>query len=118
MDAIITRGEKNLRTHIIVTQCRRHCLLALGIDRDNFYQDVVCPKCTKLYQIDEIVVNNGRQSFARTCDNLPFPRAKKPARAYNSNTMPQALPAGATSSSAYRNTSDQKGRIEKKDMVP
>ena len=49
----------------------------LGIDRDNFHQDVVFPKCTKLYQIDEIVVNNGRQSFARTCDNLPFPRAKR-----------------------------------------
>ena len=43
----------------------------LGIDRDNF-------QCTKLYQMDEIVVNNGRQSFARTCDNLPFPRAKRP----------------------------------------
>ena len=28
MDAIITRGEKNQRAHIIVTQCRRHCLLA------------------------------------------------------------------------------------------
>ena len=28
MDAIITRGEKNRRAHIIVTQCRRHCLLA------------------------------------------------------------------------------------------
>ena len=50
----------------------------LGIDRDNFHQNVVCPKCTKLYQMDEIVVNNGRQSFARTCDNLPgFPRAKR-----------------------------------------
>ena len=49
----------------------------LGIDRDNFHQDVVCPKCTKLYQIDETVVNNGRQSFARTCDNLPFLRAKR-----------------------------------------
>ena len=50
----------------------------LGIDRDNFHQYVVCPKCTKLYQMDEIVVSNGRQSFARTCDNLPFPRAKRP----------------------------------------
>ena len=30
-------------------------------------------------------------------------REEKPARAYNSNTMPQALPAGATSSSAYIN---------------
>ena len=25
---MITRGEKNRRAHIIVTQCRRHCLLA------------------------------------------------------------------------------------------
>ncbi|KAL9978535.1 hypothetical protein ACROYT_G016062 [Oculina patagonica] len=50
----------------------------LKIDRDNFQQYVVCPKCTKLYHMDEIVINDGRQSVARTCNNVPFPRARQP----------------------------------------
>ena len=45
--------------------------LFLKIDRNNFLQYVVCPKCTKLYQMDEIVVNDGRQNFAKTCNNDP-----------------------------------------------
>lgn len=49
----------------------------LNINRDAFQQYLVCPKCTKLYHLDEIVVNNGRQSFAKTCDNVRFPRAKR-----------------------------------------
>ena len=49
----------------------------LNINRDAFQQYVVCPKCTKLYHLDEIVVNNGRQSYAKTCDNVRFPRAKR-----------------------------------------
>ena len=39
MDAIITRGEKNRRAHIIVTQCRRHCLLAL-VFADGFLRSI------------------------------------------------------------------------------
>ena len=52
---------------------------------------------------------NNKKSLSQQdgCDD--HTRREKPARAYNSNTMPQALPAGATSSSAYINTSDLKG---------
>ena len=50
----------------------------LKIDRDNFLQYVVCPKCTKLYHMDEIVINEGRRTVARTCENVAFPRAKRP----------------------------------------
>lgn len=50
----------------------------LKIDRDNFQQYVVCPKCTKLYHMDEIVINDGRRSVARTCNNVPFPRSRRP----------------------------------------
>lgn len=39
----------------------------LKIDRDNFQQYVVCPKCTKLYQMDEVVINEGHRTVARTC---------------------------------------------------
>lgn len=50
----------------------------LKIDRDNFLQYVVCPKCTKLYHMDEIVINEGRRTVARTCENVAFLRAKRP----------------------------------------
>ena len=50
----------------------------LKIDRDNFLQYVVCPKCTKLYHMEEIVVNDGLRNFAKTCSNVPFPRARRP----------------------------------------
>ncbi|KAL9964950.1 hypothetical protein ACROYT_G028667 [Oculina patagonica] len=50
----------------------------LKIDRDNFIQYVVCPKCTKLYHLDDIVVNDGRQTFARTCEHVAFPRSRRP----------------------------------------
>ena len=48
----------------------------LKIDRDNFQQYVVCPKCTKLYHMDEVVVNDGLRNFAKTCNNVPFPQSK------------------------------------------
>ena len=48
----------------------------LKTDWDNFLQYVVCPKCTKLYHMDEIVINDGRRSMARTCNNVAFPRAR------------------------------------------
>ncbi|CAH3172372.1 unnamed protein product, partial [Porites lobata] len=50
----------------------------LNIDRDNFVQYVVCPKCTKLYHKDDIVINDGGRTVARTCENVPFPRSKRP----------------------------------------
>ena len=50
----------------------------LKIDRDNFIQYVVCPKCTKLYLMDDIVVNDSRQTFARTCEHVAFPRSRRP----------------------------------------
>ena len=39
---------------------------------------VVCPKCTKLYQMAEIVANNGQRNFVKNCNNVPFPRARQP----------------------------------------
>ena len=36
----------------------------LNIDRDNFVQYVVCPKCTKLYHKDDIVINDGGRTVA------------------------------------------------------
>ena len=45
----------------------------LKIDRDNFQQYVVCPKCTKLYHMDEVVINEGDRTVAKTCNNIPFP---------------------------------------------
>ena len=58
---------------------------------------------------------NNKKSLSQQdgCDN--HTRREKPARAYNSNTMPQALPAGATSSSTYMNTSDLKGYNREKE---
>lgn len=50
----------------------------LKVDRDNFIQYAVCPKCTKLYLMDDIVVNDGRQTFARTCEHVAFPRSRQP----------------------------------------
>ena len=44
----------------------------LKIDRDNSIQYVVCPKCTKLYLMDDIVVNDCRQTFARTLQGCCF----------------------------------------------
>ena len=49
----------------------------LKIDRDNFQQYVVCPKCTKLYHMDEVVFNEGHRTVARTCNNMPFPQARR-----------------------------------------
>ena len=49
----------------------------LKIDRDNFQQYVVCPKCTKLYQMDEVVINEGHRTVARTCNNIPFPQGRR-----------------------------------------
>ena len=58
---------------------------------------------------------NNKKSLSQQdgCDN--HTRREKRARAYNSNTMPQALPADATSSSAYINTSDLKGQNREKE---
>ena len=50
----------------------------LKIDRDNFIQYVVCPRCTKLYLMDDIVVNDCRQTFARTCEHVAFPQSRRP----------------------------------------
>ena len=50
----------------------------LKIDCDHFQKYVVCPKCTKLYHMDDIVINNGRQSVARTCNHVAFPRSRRP----------------------------------------
>ena len=49
----------------------------LKINRDNFQQYVVCLKCTKLYHMDEIVINDGHRSVARTCSSVAFPRARR-----------------------------------------
>lgn len=49
----------------------------LKIDRDNFQQYVVCPKCTKLYHMDEVVINEGDRTVAKTCNNIPFPWARR-----------------------------------------
>ena len=58
---------------------------------------------------------NNKKSLSQQdgCDD--HTRREKQARAYNSNTMPQTLPAGATSSSAYINTSDLKGQNREKE---
>lgn len=48
----------------------------LKIDRDNSIQYVVCPKCTKLYLMDDIVVNDCRQTFARTLQGCCFSTIK------------------------------------------
>lgn len=47
----------------------------LKIDGDNFIKYVVqtvCPKCTKLYHMDDTVVNDARHTFARTCEHVAF----------------------------------------------
>lgn len=49
----------------------------LKVDRDNFIQYAVCPKCTKLYLMNDIVVNDVRQTFARTCEHVAFPQSRQ-----------------------------------------
>ena len=50
----------------------------LNVDRDCFEQFVVCPKCTKLYSMHEIVINDGPRTTARMCNHIAFPRSKRP----------------------------------------
>ena len=49
----------------------------LGINRDLFQRYVVCPQCTKLYSMEDILYQNGQKVFARTCSNIKFPRSKR-----------------------------------------
>ena len=46
--------------------------------RERCRQYVVCPRCTKLYLMDDIVVNDCRQTFARTCEHVAFPQSRRP----------------------------------------
>ena len=50
----------------------------LNIERDCFEKYVVCSKCTKLYEMDNNLFNNGRETVARTCTNVAYPRARRP----------------------------------------
>ena len=50
----------------------------LNVNRDWFEQFFVCPKCTKLYSMHEIVINDGPRTTARMCNHIAFPRSKRP----------------------------------------
>ena len=62
----------------------------LNINRDSFEQFVVCPKCTKLYQMDKILYNDGRRVCARTCTNVQFPNCRR-ARACNTKLVKEVV---------------------------
>lgn len=49
----------------------------LKTDWDNFMQYAVFPKCPKLYHTEDIIVNNGCQTFGKTCQHIAFPQAKR-----------------------------------------
>lgn len=51
--------------------------MLLRIERDNFEKYVVCPKCTKLFQLEDCSVRVGNGVQARTCDNVSFPRSRR-----------------------------------------
>lgn len=46
------------------------------LDRDSFTKYAVCPKCTKLYHLDECTVQIGTRIEAKTCTNKPFKKGK------------------------------------------
>ena len=50
----------------------------LNIDRNSFERYVVCPKCTKLYDIDNTLHNDGQGISAKVCNNIKYSRAKRP----------------------------------------
>ena len=62
----------------------------LNINRDSFEQFVVCPKCSKLYQMDKILYNDGRKVCARTCTNVQFPNCRR-ARVCNTKLVKEVV---------------------------
>ena len=47
---------------------------AMGIERQNFTQYVVCPKCHSVYELGKCIVTRNGRKISKLCEHCPFPQ--------------------------------------------